>query len=512
MKEILTGLALCFALTVASGQSDSLQLLDFIRTEGMENSQVEMIASSLTDIYGPRLTGSPMLDRATQWASDQLGQWGMKNVHLEEWGPFGKGWQLEHFEMHMQEPSYSPLIAYPKAWSPSTGEVSGEVIYLSASNAEELEQFRGQLEGKFILLDTIRKLEEWFEPPSSRLDAEALLDVANAGEPTPRRFRNFRRSGANFSTALWQFFFEEKPAAVIDRSYKGDLGTVFLSQARASGRSSRNTDEVVPQITMAIEHYNRIFRLYNAGIPIELTVDFQASFHNPDEMEHNIIAEIPGSDLADQVVMLGAHFDSWHTATGATDNAAGSTVMMEAARILQKAFQESGTMPRRTIRLALWTGEEQGLLGSKAYVGEHFAQTDQFGNALEMKPEQEKVSAYYNLDNGTGKIRGIYLQGNEGVRGIFREWLDPFADLEASTITASNTGGTDHLAFDAVGIPGFQFLQDPISYGTRTHHSNMDHFDHLVLDDLKQAATIVATFVYRTAQRDAMLPRKEVNN
>jgi len=263
---------------------------------------------------------------------------------------------------------------------------------------------------------------------------------------------------------------------------------------------------------MAIEHYNRIFRLYNAGIPIELTVDFQASFHNPDEMEHNIIAEIPGSDLADQVVMLGAHFDSWHTATGATDNAAGSTVMMEAARILQKAFQESGTMPRRTIRLALWTGEEQGLLGSKGYVGEHFAQTDQFGNALEMKPEQEKVSAYYNLDNGTGKIRGIYLQGNEGVRGIFREWLDPFADLEASTITASNTGGTDHLAFDAVGIPGFQFLQDPISYGTRTHHSNMDHFDHLVLDDLKQAATIVATFVYRTAQRDAMLPRKEVNN
>ncbi len=504
---------LCCHLLVASTQTDStLQLLDQIRAEGMEDSHVEMIASSLTDIYGPRLTGSPQLDRATEWAQKQLSDWGLKNVHLEEWGPFGKGWQLDHFEMHMQEPAYSPLIAYPKAWSPSSGEVTGEVIYLSASSAEELEDFRGKLTGKFVLLDSIRTIEEWFEPPSKRLDAEALLGVANAGQPTPRRFRNYRGSGANFSTALWKFLYEEEPLAVIDRSYKGDLGTVFLSQARASGQSSRSTEEVVPQITMSVEHYNRIFRLYNADLPIELTMDLSASFHNPDGMEHNIIAEIPGTDLADEIVMLGAHFDSWHTGTGATDNAAGSTVMMEAVRILQSTFAEAGIQPRRTIRLALWTGEEQGLLGSKGYVGEHFAKTDDFGNAIELKPEHEKVSAYYNLDNGTGKIRGMYLQGNEGVRSIFREWFDPFEDLDAATLTSANTGGTDHLAFDVVGIPGFQFLQDPIAYGTRTHHSNMDHFDHLVLDDLKQAATIVATFVYRTAQRDELLPRKKLND
>lgn len=480
-----------------------------IRTIGIEESQVSTIASYMTDVYGPRLTGSPMLDKATEWAVGMLKDWGLQNVHLEQWGPFGKGWQMDHFEMHMTEPSYSPLIAYPKAWSPSTGAVSGEITYLSASSIEELESFRGELKNKFVFLDSIRNTKEWFEAPSSRLDPDDLLKMANAGPPTPRRFRNYRGSGQNFSTALWQFLFEEQPLAVIDRSYKGDLGTVFLSQARASGTSSRSTDEVVPQITMSIEHYNRILRLRNEKIPLKLSMDFQASFHNPDGMEHNIIAEIPGSDLAEEVVMLGAHFDSWHTGTGATDNAAGSTVMMEAMRILKTSFERLGISPRRTIRLALWTGEEQGLLGSKAYVADHFAETDQFGNPISLKDEQEKVSAYYNLDNGTGKIRGVYLQGNEDVRSIFRTWLEPFSDLEASTLTLSNTGGTDHLAFDAVGIPGFQFLQDPITYGNRTHHSNMDHFDHLIMDDLTQAATIVAAFVFQTAQRDEKLPRKE---
>ena len=226
-------------------------------------------------------------------------------------------------------------------------------------------------------------------------------------------------------------------------------------------------------------------------------------------MEHNVIAEIPGSDLSDEVVMFGAHFDSWHSATGATDNGAGSAVMMEVARILMETIQETGVQPRRTLRLALWTGEEQGLYGSRAYVGEHYADFGDGGWTPQgLKPDHEKISAYYNLDNGTGKVRGIYTQGNEKVVGIFREWLKPFNELEATTVTLRNTGGTDHLPFDGCGIPGFQFIQDPVAYSTRTHHSNMDNWDHLVADDLKQAATVIAAFVWQTAQRDEKIPRK----
>ncbi|MFM8449304.1 MAG: M28 family peptidase, partial [Haliscomenobacter sp.] len=244
------------------------------------------------------------------------------------------------------------------------------------------------------------------------------------------------------------------------------------------------------------------------GMPVTLSMDMKAQYTNPDEMEHNVIAEIPGTDLKDQVVMFGAHLDSWHTGTGATDNAAGSTVMMEAARIILQTIKETGIQPRRTLRLALWTGEEQGLLGSRGYARDHFAVTAPDGSFQELKPEQSNVSAYFNLDNGTGKIRGVYLQGNNAVAPIFRAWLDPFKDLDATTLTLSNTGGTDHLAFDAVGIPGFQFIQDPIAYSTRTHHSNMDNLDHLIEADLKQAATIVASFVLHTAMRDDLIPRK----
>ena len=305
------------------------------------------------------------------------------------------------------------------------------------------------------------------------------------------------------------FLEKEKPLAVINRYFKGDLGTVFVSGARTGTGRARDHDAfVIPQITISNEHYNQIFRLLHKSIPVEISLNLEVSYHNQDGMEHNIIAEIPGSDLQDEVVMFGAHFDSWHSGTGATDNAAGSAVMMEAARILLQTFEEMSIQPRRTLRLALWTGEEQGLYGSKGYVNEHFAETDDLGNLINVKPDQEKISAYYNLDNGTGKIRGIYLQGNGAVQSIFRDWFEPFSTLEAETITLSNTGGTDHLSFDAVGIPGFQFIQDPIAYSSRTHHSNMDHWDHLVEDDLKQAATIIASFVFHTSQRDEKLPRK----
>ncbi len=483
-----------------------------IRKHGLEQSQVMEIASWLTDVYGPRLTGSPMLDKATEWAVKELKDMGMKNVHLEEWGPFGRGWELDHFEMHATAPSYWPIIAYPKAWSPGTdGMVEGEVIFLDAEEEADLEKYKGKLKGKFVLFDDQREVKEWFDGVAKRHDSESLLSMANAGAPTPRpRGRRRNLGGFSFNQMVWKLLEEEQPLAVLDRSYKGDLGTVFVSFARTSeGRSHEENKDVVPQATIAVEHYNRIMRMVEKGQTVKLALELKSRYTNADGMEHNIIAEIPGTDLKDEVVMLGAHFDSWHTGTGATDNGAGSSVMMEASRILLETIKESGVKPRRTIRLALWTGEEQGLFGSRNYVADHFAQVPEGGWVPEaFKPDQKKVSAYYNLDNGTGKIRGVYLQGNDKVEPIFRAWLDPFSDLDATTLTLNNTGGTDHLAFDAVGIPGFQFIQDPMAYSTRTHHSNMDNWDHLSGEDLSQAATIIASFVWHTSQRDEQLPRK----
>jgi hypothetical protein len=504
--------ALTFALTLSAQDKANPTALDVIKKQGLENSQVMELAELMTDVYGPRLTGSPGLDKASEWAMKTMKEWGMQNVALDEWGPFGKGWELKHFQMHCEAPNYFPVIAYPKAWSPSTnGLVKGSVIYLNASTEQDLAKYKGQLKGKFVLLDTLRVLKEWETPLASRHDAESLLDLANAGTPTPRPFRNFNPSGRNFVRVLRDFLSSEQPLAIIDRNFKGDYGTVFSSGASAKeGSAYDDNAQVIPQVTMAAEHYNRIFRMLARGINVTLSMDLRVAFSNPDKMEHNIIAEIPGTDLKDQVVMFGGHYDSWHTATGATDNAAGSAVMMEVARIILQTIKETGIQPRRTLRLALWTGEEQGLYGSRGYVRKHLAETDQLGNLQNVKPEQEKISAYYNLDNGTGRIRGVYLQGNEQVAPIFREWLDPFRDMGATTLTLQNTGGTDHLSFHAVGIPGFQFIQDEVAYSNRTHHSNMDVFDHLVADDLKQASTIIAYFVWQTSQRNDMIPRRKM--
>jgi carboxypeptidase Q len=506
----LTSIFLVLFSTFIFGQDAPDEKINkIIRKHGMEQSKVMETAFYLTDVYGPRLTGSPMLDKATKWAQDQLTGWGLQNVHTEQWGPFGRGWELEHFEIHHVEPSYYPLLGYVKAWSPSTkGTVTGEVVYFKANTIEELAKYKGKLTGKFVLTDTIREVKAPFVADAKRLSDSALLDLANAPKPTPRSLRNFGFGDSEFSKAMKKFLYEEKPLATIDRSFKGDLGTVFISGAQAKEGSARDEGaEVLPQLTLSVEQYNRIFRMINKGIPVKLSMEIKAKYTNPDKMEHNVIAEIEGTDLKDEVVMFGAHLDSWQSATGATDNAAGSAVMMEAARILNEMIKESGVKPRRTLRMALWTGEEQGLLGSVGYVNQHFAEIKQ-RTVQSLKPEQAKISAYYNLDNGTGKIRGIYLQDNEATRPIFRSWLEPFKDLQASTITISNTGGTDHQSFDAAGIPGFQFIQDPIEYGTRTHHSNMDNFDQLIESDLKQAATIIASFVWHTAQRDGLLPRK----
>ncbi len=511
MKKLILPLLLSgiFSSTAFSQDAPDEKINKIIRKHGMEQSKVMETAFYLTDVYGPRLTGSPMLDKATKWAQTQLTSWGLQNVHTEEWGPFGRGWELKHFEMHGLEPNYFPILGYPKAWSPSTkGTVSGEVVYLFANTIEDLAKYKGKLGGKFVLTDTIRVVKPPFEAQAKRLTDSELLEMANAPKPTPRTLRNFGFGDNDFTKALKKMLYEEKPLATIDRSFKGDLGTVFITGASAKEGAARDEKaEVLPQLTISVEHYNKIFRMVSKGIPVKLSMEIKANYTNPDKMEHNVIAEIPGSDLKDEVVMFGAHLDSWHSGTGATDNAAGSAVMMEAARILNETIKESGIKPRRTLRMALWTGEEQGLLGSMGYVGQHFAELK--GRTVQsVKPEQAKISAYYNLDNGTGKVRGIYLQDNEGVRTIFRSWLEPFKDLDATTITISNTGGTDHQAFDAAGIPGFQFIQDPVEYSTRTHHSNMDTWDQLIESDLKQAATVIASFIWHTAQRDGLLPRK----
>ncbi len=517
-RTVLTFLFASFAATAALFSQDKPAAPEapspdsIFRRIGMTESQVMDVAWDITDGNGPRLTGSPGLDRATTAMVTRLKNMGLSNVHTEEWGPFGRGWELKSFQLEVVEPGYVALIAYPKAWSSSIkGEKTAEVVYLDAGNEAELEKYRGKLSGKFVLLDTLREEKEWSKPMSARHTPETLLDLANEQKPSPSGSgRRWGNTTTGFSKALWNFLYEEKPLAILDRQFKGDYGTVFVSGARGQSTDSqrKNGEWVVPQATVANEQYSRIFRQLKKGGKVKLRIRLEADFNENDPMERNIIAEIPGTDKSGEVVMFGAHFDSWHTGTGATDNGAGSSMMVEAARILQEYIRVSGEKPRRTLRLALWTGEEQGLLGSRAYCTQHFVDRDSSGSITGKKPENATVAGYFNIDNGTGKIRGVYQQGNEAVGPIFRQWLAPWKKQGAQTLSLSNTGGTDHLSFDAAGIPGFQFIQDETEYSTRTHHSNFDTWEHLWPADMKQGATMAAWFVWQTSQRDEPLPRK----
>lgn len=516
-----------------------------IRDEGMNRSQVMETLSYMTDVIGPRLTNSPNMKRANEWTAAQMTKWGL-NAQLEPWGPFGRGWSLKRFSAQVIEPQAIPLIAYPKAWSPSTnGAVTADVVYLNANNEAELAAFKGKLNGAIVLTAPIQEVKALFEAPSSRRDEKNLLALADMAEARPRR-RNFQmtpeqRAALQFNATKARFLHDEGAAIWIEPSRIGDGGTIFVQGAtvpqaapavesqgarpRAPRAYDMSAPKITPQVILAVEHYNRILRMIEAGDKVRMTVDLAVEWHDADLMGYNTIAEIPGTDLKDEIVMLGGHLDSWHSGTGATDNAAGCAVAMEAVRIIQAL----GLKPRRTIRVALWSGEEQGLLGSAAYVAKHFGKfetptvSSSAGNGsgngsattpaapvLVKRPDYDNLSAYFNLDNGTGRIRGVYMQGNDTVRSLFREWLAPFHDLGASTLTISNTGGTDHLSFDAIGLPGFQFIQDEIEYDTRTHHSNQDVFDRIQAEDMKQASTIMAAFVYNAAMRDEKLPRKPV--
>jgi carboxypeptidase Q len=485
-----------------------------IRQEGFRNSHVMETASALTDGIGARLTGSPNMRKANDWTRDRLAEWGLANSHLESWGPFGRGWSYEAVSVRMTSPDVVPLLALPIAWSPGTnGPIRGKAVLAKLTTAEDLEKQRGKLRGRIVLTDELRQIKPQEKAASERYDDKTLEELWEYGVPTARDPEEYRRR-REFRRALNKFLEEEKPLAVIDPGAL-DGGTFRVQQ---SGSWRKDDPIGVPALVMSVEHYGRIARLLAQKKDVELEVDLRTHFYDDDPMSYNTVAEIPGTDKSGQIVMLGGHLDSWHAGTGATDNAAGCAVAMEAVRILKAV----GARPHRAIRIALWSGEEQGLLGSEAYVMQHFAsrpvpadprERENFSlrratGPLTVKPEHAKLSAYFNVDNGTGKIRGIYAQENAAVVPIFERWLEPLKDLGATTVTMRNTRGTDHESFDAVGLPAFQFVQDEIEYETRTHHTNQDVYERLQRDDLMQASVVLATFVWQAAVRDERLPRK----
>ncbi|KAA9036150.1 M20/M25/M40 family metallo-hydrolase [Ginsengibacter hankyongi] len=475
-----------------------------IRNEGLKNSKVMDIAFHLTELSGPRVTNSPGFMRAANYAKNQLTQWGLVDSKLDAWGDFGKGWELKKSYVAITSPWYRPLIAYPKTWSAGTnGLQSGEVLLISAKDSAELDAYRGKLKGKVLIIDNLINFQQSTQPVGGRYTDEELQkmsEVTEAEDTAAMRRRRERYKDQNIVprevlTRLKKMAEKEGAIALLSSGTEDHGGTILVLQA---GPHKISDPANFLDIAIGLEDYNMIIRILKNNTPVKMDVDVKAKFQTADSRGYNVIAEIPGTDknLKDQVVMLGAHLDSWPAAVGATDDAAGSCVMMEAIRIL-KAI---GIQPKRTIRIALWSGEEEGLLGSGAYVKKTF------GDPVTMKllPAHDKFSVYFNLDNGTGKIRGIHLQGNEAARKIFEQWFAPFNDLGAKTITIRNTGSTDHISFDVVGLPAFQFIQDPLV----SQHSNMDSYDHLMSDDLKQAATIVAAFVYDAAMRDQNFPRK----
>ena len=504
----------------AAEEPVDLEMVTRIRDEGLNRSKVMETAAHLTDRIGPRLTNSPQAREAVEWTRARLQEWGLANAHIETWGPFGRGWSYEQASVRIVAPIATPLVAVPKAWTPGTpGAVRGRIMKVKVEKEADLEDLKGKVAGRVLLVSEPRAIKDLDKPLVDRYTPQELEALALYG-PEPRRRdgppldRESALRRSRLQKRLRAFFKEEGVLATLEASDR-ERGIV-----RVGGGGSREVgeDPGVPALVVAAEQYNRLVRLLDSARDVEVEIDVRARFHDDDLMGQNTIAEIPGTDRRGEVVMIGAHLDSLHAGTGATDNAAGVAVTMEAMRILQAL----GVKPRRTIRIGLWTGEEQGLFGSRAYVGQHFAsRPEPSGDERELpsylrratgpltvKPDHARLSAYFNIDNGTGKIRGIYTQQNVAAVPIFEAWLRPFADLGATTITNRDTSGTDHQAFDRVGLPGFQFIQDDTEYSTVTHHTNIDVYDRLQKEDLMQASVVMASFAYHAAMRDARFPRK----
>lgn len=522
--------------TAQQGEKLDYAAIGQIRDEGLNRSQVMDTLFWLTDRYGPRVTGTPAINDAGAWTMKKMTDWGLANVHREDWD-FGRGWSIVRFSAHMIEPQIQPLIGLPKTWSTGTdGPVTADVVRATIATDADFARYKGQLKGKIVLAQPLRAVRMLEGPFIVKMDGELAAEAETTPIPA-QRGRGGRGGGGGagrgaapaadvtdpanpdqpagqgaqqFQQRLQQFYKDEGVVAVFDRGSDADTANMgsglSVNQQHPDGGTifpgtvnRANAPTGVPQITLAVEHYNRMVRLIEHNVPVKAELDVRVQFHE-NQKGFNIVGEIPGTDLAGEVVMLGAHFDSHSFATGATDNATGSTAMLEALRIVKTL----GLKPRRTIRVGLWGGEEQGLLGSKAYVLAHFGDPQ----TMVLKPEHAKLAAYFNLDNGTGRIRGIWMQSNLAARPIFEQWVAPLKDLGMTILGPRNVASTDHSSFDAVGLPGFQFVQDRLEYNSRTHHSNMDTYDRVQRDDLVQQATIAAVFAYNAAMREEKLPRK----
>jgi carboxypeptidase Q len=503
MKKIIFILIAFSFLHVQAQEKIDYSLISQLKDEEFNRSQVMDILSNLTDVSGPRLTGSSNLKKAQEYAVKQLTDWGMVNTKSEAWGTFGKGWEIEKSYLAMTVPYYQTLIATPKAWTSSTnGPIKGQAVLMRVDSVQDLDAFKGKVAGKIVVLYSSIDIKPGSKPDFTRYTDEELQKISMdehmvADDEPPfdvTKFRGLR----TMRKKIYAMLLDEKPVLILS-ARGGTMGTMATTNGASYATDAKPAQ---PEMEMNGEHFNRLVRLLQAKKDVELEAEVKTKFNDRDTLQYDVVAEIPGTDknLKSELVMLGAHLDSWHSATGTTDNAAGSAVMMEVMRLLKTLDLK----PRRTIRLALWSGEEQGLFGSRGYVKNHFASPD----TMVLKPEHSKLSAYYNLDNGTGRIRGIYLQGNDALRSTFEAWLEPFKDLGVTTVTARNTGGTDHLSFDEVGLPGFQFIQDPMDYDTKTHHTNMDTYDRAQKEDLEQAAIVIASVVYQTAMKDEKLGRK----
>jgi carboxypeptidase Q len=539
MKRVIVVCVIGFAVTALAGQVaervDTAAIAK-IRDEGLNRSQVMEHMFWLTDAYGPRLTGSPSFEQAGDWAVKTLQSWGVQNVRKERFA-FGKGWSLVKFHATMTAPQVMPIIGMPKAWTPSTrGVVTADVVRPQIANAADAQKYQGQLRGKIVLTQPARDvrmlderivlrmndkdIEEALAPPAPRgggagragqPDEPAAGRAAGAGAGRGRGRGGAAAGRETFN--LNEFYESEGVVALFDRGANSDMsaggsdlswqtqrtdgGTIFVGSGGSRAAGTPVTG--LPQVTLAVEHYNRMVRLLDHNVPVTVELNVEAQFRDEStENGFNILGDFPGTDLAREIVLIGAHFDSWHGATGATDNAAGSAAMMEVLRILHA----TGLRPRRTIRIALWGAEEEGLIGSRMYAERYL------GTVKEPKPEHALHSAYFNIDNGTGKIRGIWLQSNEAVRPIFAEWIKPLKDLGVELLGPRSVASTDHSSIDGAGVPGFQFIQERYEYNSRTHHSNMDFYDRVQVGDMKQMATVAAVFAWQAANRNDKLPRK----
>jgi carboxypeptidase Q len=501
MRRLFSTSAIIITLSIFTAAADehvNQDVIARIKTEGFQHSQVMETLSWLSDVYGPRLSGSDNLRKAGEWARDQMTRWGLTNAALEPYDATFRGWTVDHFELAMTEPQYMRIYGYPAAWSPATPTpLVGAPVLVEVRSKEDFEKYRGKLRGAIVMNGKPTIGDIGFEPEAKRLTDEELSK--EAGEINPGNPVSLKKEEQDFNKQLdrlvevLKFFASEGVAAVITPSS-------IREDVRVSGYYDQKWHAPFPSFVFSREHYGRIMRLLEKKQPVKLSLSLAAKFTD-NVQGFNVVAEIPGTDpqIGKQVVMLGGHLDSWHTGTGATDNGAGCAAAMEAVRILEAI----GVKPRRTIRVALWTGEEQDYFGSQGYVTTHFGDVSSDAR----KPEHALLAAYFNLDNGSGRIRGVNLQGNEAARPIFEAWLAPFKYLQAATVTTSNTGGTDHMPFNAVGLPGFQFIQDPLNYESRTHHSSLDVYEEAIPDDLKQASVIMASVVYHAAMRDEMMPR-----